>query len=138
MYATRREEYEHGIVTLAALETCRDGLEVGQDEGADTPAIASSNGRIRRAVDHEVQATDVFEFVELAGIRLDELHAAPVQSLDRKLTSAARKIIERDNLVVAMLPLPCDRDRRTDEPGASSHQHAHGLFSFRPVPGDAA
>jgi hypothetical protein len=78
MYAARREEHEHGVVTLAALETCRDGLEVGLDEGTDSPAIATSHRRIRRTVDHEVHATNAVDFVQPARIRLDEFDAAPL------------------------------------------------------------
>jgi hypothetical protein len=78
MYAARREEHEHGVVTLAALETCRDGLEMGLDEGTDSPAIATSHGRIRSTVDCEVQASDAVDFVQLARIRLDEFDTAPV------------------------------------------------------------
>jgi hypothetical protein len=79
MYAARREEHEqHGVVTLAALETCRDGLGMGLDEDTDPPAIATSHGRIRSTVDYEVQASDAVDFVQLARIRLDEFHAAPV------------------------------------------------------------
>jgi hypothetical protein len=78
MYAARREEHEHGVVTLAALETCRDGLEMGLHEDTDPPAIATSHTRIRSTVDYEVQASDAVDFVQLARIRLDEFHAAPV------------------------------------------------------------
>ena len=78
MYAARREEHEHGVVTLAALETCRDGLEMGLDEGTDPPAIATSHGWIRSTVDYEVEASDAVDFVQLARIRLDEFDTAPV------------------------------------------------------------
>jgi hypothetical protein len=83
------------------------------------------HGRLRGALDQQVEGARLGEIIRDSNIAMSELDAGVPEPAERQFAAAASQVVEHPDVVAGTIALQQKREAGSDEAGSAADQDSH-------------